>query len=159
MAALPAQGESNEFKQNDQDDSPAPTIFHNTFQQSDEQTEMQPGELDVEMPLAYNYTPPAPALMSAPAPVIPQLPPTQQSMHQALLPGAAIPGLPASSSKLDRCALCTKNWRTCNKRFDCPGKGNRKSCRCNHPSLASGEKVRISEETIRATKQREAGQS
>ncbi|KAJ7810653.1 hypothetical protein B0H14DRAFT_3151123 [Mycena olivaceomarginata] len=46
----------------------------------------------------------------------------------------------------DRCAVCCK--AKCRKRWECPGKGNHSKCACPHPTLARGERVRISEETI-----------
>lgn len=51
-------------------------------------------------------------------------------------------------AKQDRCAVCVKQY--CTERFRCPGKGSRKLCSCSHPPLAQGEKVRITEDAIKA---------
>ncbi|KAK6974251.1 hypothetical protein R3P38DRAFT_2447507, partial [Favolaschia claudopus] len=67
-------------------------------------------------------------------------------MHQALLPGATSPTKRTESTQLDRCAVCVKQY--CDQRFECPGKGKQKSCKCSDPPLRDGEKVRISEEQI-----------
>ncbi|KAF9033466.1 kinase-like protein [Hymenopellis radicata] len=46
----------------------------------------------------------------------------------------------------DRCAVCTKAF--CERRWICVGKGNRSKCTCDHPRLAVGERVRVSEAKI-----------
>ncbi|KAJ7077456.1 hypothetical protein C8R44DRAFT_755207 [Mycena epipterygia] len=88
---------------------------------------------DIDMPL---YTPPRltqPAL------------PMKQAVHQKLLPGAN-PTSASSAQKVDRCAVCVNSM--CRKRWDCPGNGNRASCKCAHPPIPKEKRVPISEETI-----------
>ncbi|KAK6969304.1 hypothetical protein R3P38DRAFT_3146524, partial [Favolaschia claudopus] len=74
-------------------------------------------------------------------------------LHQAVLPGASVPMNANNQNNADRCAVCVKQY--CDRRFDCPGKGNRKSCKCPHPPLQPGEKVRITEKQIALRKERE----
>lgn len=47
-----------------------------------------------------------------------------------------------------RCAPCCK--ALCSRRHTCEGRGNREFCKCAHPALRRGEKVRLSEERIAA---------
>ncbi|KAF9011526.1 hypothetical protein BDZ89DRAFT_1167480 [Hymenopellis radicata] len=51
-----------------------------------------------------------------------------------------------STKKKGRCAVCCKNM--CRRRADCPGKGGRDLCRCGHPPLREGERVRVKEKDI-----------
>ncbi|KAJ6494997.1 hypothetical protein DFH09DRAFT_1449530 [Mycena vulgaris] len=67
-----------------------------------------------------------------------EVPPDHHEQHQALFPGASVPGTGKSKSASKRCAPCVKNY--CPKRHDCMGKGAHKFCRCNHPPLKEGEK-------------------
>lgn len=50
------------------------------------------------------------------------------------------------SGKKKRCAVCVKAM--CEKRWDCPGTGNREWCSCPHPRIGPTEKVRIPEHKI-----------
>lgn len=62
----------------------------------------------------------------------------------------------AGTSK-DRCAVCVSAY--CERRHECPGRGGRERCRCNHPAIPSKKKIRISEaqiERVLAEKRREA---
>jgi hypothetical protein len=45
-----------------------------------------------------------------------------------------------------RCALCVQ--ALCGRRFDCNGRVNRGWCKCDHPALVGGKKVRWSEAEI-----------
>jgi hypothetical protein len=66
--------------------------------------------------------------------------------HQLLLPGASAPVANMSSKAPKRCAPCAKNF--CYKRLDCVGRGGQKLCKCGHPPLAPGEKLRVTEAQI-----------
>ncbi|CAK5276222.1 unnamed protein product [Mycena citricolor] len=55
--------------------------------------------------------------------------------------------MPEGGSGVDRCAVCTNDF--CPRRWICPGKGNRKNCRCSHPPVVPpGRKVRTPEAVI-----------
>ncbi|KAF9052488.1 hypothetical protein BDZ89DRAFT_1032535 [Hymenopellis radicata] len=56
------------------------------------------------------------------------------------------PTVAASGKKKGRCAVCTKVM--CSRRADCPGKGGRELCRCGHPALKKGERVRVKEKVV-----------
>ncbi|KAJ7088965.1 hypothetical protein C8R44DRAFT_751648 [Mycena epipterygia] len=123
MAAPPDHGHS-EFIESEQGGASSYT-HHIAFDNA-------PGS-DIDMPL---YTPP---MLTQPAP------PMKQAVHQTLLPGAN-PTSASSVQKADRCAVCVNSM--CRKRWDCPGNGNRASCKCAHPPIPKEKRVRISEETI-----------
>lgn len=71
-------------------------------------------------------------------------PPTQVQ-RQPLLPGASTPA-PTTLKSSKRCAVCVKAF--CLERHKCPGRSKKKLCPCKHPRMASGDRARISEETI-----------
>lgn len=68
------------------------------------------------------------------------------SRLQFAVPGSNMgTGVAEKGSNL-RCALCTE--AECDRRHDCEGRGNRSYCRCGHPPLPPGKKVRKTEATI-----------
>ncbi|CAK5273589.1 unnamed protein product [Mycena citricolor] len=56
------------------------------------------------------------------------------------------PELTVRNPKDDRCAVCMNDY--CELRWSCPGKGNRSRCRCTHPPVQKGKRVRIHEDVI-----------
>ncbi|KAJ7776176.1 hypothetical protein B0H16DRAFT_1684129 [Mycena metata] len=72
-------------------------------------------------------------------------------LHQTLFPGAGPAASGSAQKSTDRCAICVYN--DCDRRHDCPGKGNRKLCRCaGH--VPAPNKVRRTEAQIIANQQK-----
>ncbi|KAJ7759709.1 hypothetical protein B0H14DRAFT_2634364 [Mycena olivaceomarginata] len=118
MATLPLPGEPRD---SDFDNQILPPTFHNLFRnQQNSQMDQEDTAMDIDPPQF--------------APIL----------HQMLLPGAGPAASGSSKKSADRCAVCTFSY--CVKRRECPGNGNRKYCRCNHPPAPT--KVHITEAQI-----------
>jgi hypothetical protein len=120
---------SGEHRDSDFDDQILAPTFHNLFQnQQNSQMDEEDTAMDIDPPQFV-------------APIL----------HQMLLPGAGPVASGSSNKSMDRCAVCAFSY--CVKRHECPGNGNRKYCRCNHPSAPA--KVRITEAHIIAYLERQ----
>ncbi|KAK7031670.1 hypothetical protein R3P38DRAFT_2774168 [Favolaschia claudopus] len=86
-----------------------------------------------------------PAITVVTTPPLDTTVPPQQAQRQTLLPGAPAPA-PTKCRSPKRCAVCVKN--KCRKRLVCPGRGGKALCRCGHPPMRKGERVRYSEEDL-----------
>ncbi|KAF9020333.1 hypothetical protein BDZ89DRAFT_1116416 [Hymenopellis radicata] len=108
------------------------------------QSEINPSAMDVDSTDASSTTP---------QPTYHQ--PTLQLGQGSLVIARGTTAKVLNASTGDRCAVCTKDF--CEKRWECPGNGNRANCRCNHPLLQPGERVRIPEaKVIRIIAERKA---
>lgn len=58
----------------------------------------------------------------------------------------AAPSVTSSQKRARRCAICVS--ANCARRAECKGSGSRKLCLCNHPQVAKGKKVRLSEKQL-----------